>query len=1204
MNFQDIFKFALVCFDSLAWPLFALGYPLHASIQAILTNSDTDTKKLVTYWIIFSLLSLFEHAFMVILQWLPFWPYMKLLIVSWTMIPRFDGAFYVYKHIVHPCLYMDFPTIISWFKKLQEFYFNNFLAEGADEHVEAKRQPEALEKPNSNKIRAAEPDSVQTVNETVQKEWTCAMCQVKVPCEKTLKSHLHGRKHRATSKRLTEAKKQPFIGKVGSVSAVKEPWEGCSSSHVQARQKTDVAMNWARYFSACRTLNAVDISWQRPPQGWCCLNTNGAVAPATVAQLVDDKEAGNSPLSLVRAIFMFRQRCSMTKIRWIRREGNMVADGMAKLADSQHFQTTIYGVAPKEDLVKFALICFDSLAWPLFALGYPLRASIQAIETNSNTDTKKLVTYWIIFSLISLFEHAFMGILQWLPFWPYMKLMVVGWTMIPGFDGAFYVYNHFVHPCVSVDLPTIIVWLKQLQVFFLDNFLADAADEYVKVHRSPEALEKLVANRPKGTEPASILPADIKPVRVTEKREVALANPVKFHCHYSLEFHDESLFQDDLEIPAIEPDAVQTVNDMVMLPEIKGETGFDHTEIPSDKQVQKEWTCAMCQVKVTSEKTLNIHFQGRKHMNACEMLTKAKNQTCKGEVGSDSAVKEPSKDGSSSNASACYKAVNPKTETSKYLPIEESKKSVLATNVAGNQVKPSENVQGQQRVGKEHDETKIPQFRCTICNVSCTRLEDFNCHLWGRKHLAQIRKLSEGQVPPASPVAPKNSDIPNHNASACYKAVNPKTETTKRYMPIEESKKPELATNVVGNQVKPSETIQGQQQVGVEHGETKIPQFRCTICNVTCTRSEDLNCHLWGRRHLTQVQRLSEGQVSAAPSVAPKNSDIPNQNASTFYKAVDPKTETSKCYMPIEESKKSVLATNMVENQVKPSENVPGQQQVGKEHGETNIPQFQCTICNVSCARLEDFHCHLRGRKHLAWVQKLSEGQVSPASSVAPKNSDILNNNASECYKAVNPKTETSKRYMPIEESKKPELSTNVVGNQVKPSENVPGQQQVGVEHGETKIPQFRCTICNVTCTRSEDLNCHLWGRRHLTQVQKLSEGQVSAAPSVAPKNSDIPNQYASTFYKAVDPKIETSKCYMPIEESKKSVLAANMVENQVKPSENVPGQQQVGKEHDETNIPQFRCTICNVSCTRSEDFNCHLWGRKHIAQVQKLNNL
>ncbi|XP_039038034.1 HVA22-like protein a [Hibiscus syriacus] len=107
-------------------------------------------------------------------------------------------------------------------------------------------------------------------------------------------------------------------------------------------------------------------------------------------------------------------------------------------------------------LVKFALISFDSLAWPLFALGYPLRASVQALEANSNTETKRLVTYWIIFSLICLFEHAFIGILQWLPFWPYTKLTIICWMTIPRFDGALYVYDHFVHPCVCIDLPTII----------------------------------------------------------------------------------------------------------------------------------------------------------------------------------------------------------------------------------------------------------------------------------------------------------------------------------------------------------------------------------------------------------------------------------------------------------------------------------------------------------------------------------------------------------------------------------------------------------------------------------------------------------------------------------------------------------------------------------------------------------------------------
>ncbi|TYG80838.1 hypothetical protein ES288_D02G248300v1 [Gossypium darwinii] len=398
-------------------------------------------------------------------------------------------------------------------------------------------------------------------------------------------------------------------------------------------------------------------------------------------------------------------------------------------------------------LVKLALICFHSLAWPLFALGYPLRASIQAIEANSNTDTKKLVTYWIIFSLISLFEHAFMGILQWLPFWPYMKLTIVCWMMIPHFDGAFYVYNHFVHPCLYMDLPTIINWFKKQQDLFLkDNFLVEVADDCVKAHGPTEVQEKLIANE--GTE-TSILQKCIKPVQIAEKSEVA---PIR----------------------KTDPNVIQTVNNTtVTLSETVGEVGPDLPKISSDKQVQKEWTCAMCQVTTTSKKTLKSHLRGRKHKNK---LMQANNQPCKGKAGLASKVKqsevsrrepqkqsevsrkEPQKKGSknyeppkgqmSASSAACSNAVNPKTEMSKSnLPKEEWKKVIPTTNMVGNHVKSSENVQGQQQqVEKEHCKTKIPQFRCTICNITCGPSEDLNSHLWGRKHLAKLNSLGRGQL--------------------------------------------------------------------------------------------------------------------------------------------------------------------------------------------------------------------------------------------------------------------------------------------------------------------------------------------------------------------------------------------------------------------------------------------------------------------------
>ncbi|XP_039035053.1 uncharacterized protein LOC120171417 [Hibiscus syriacus] len=305
--------------------------------------------------------------------------------------------------------------------------------------------------------------------------------------------------------------------------------------------------------------------------------------------------------------------------------------------------------------------------------------------------------------------------------------------------------------CVCVDLPTIINWFRKLQEFFLNyDFLGEEAHECVQAHGSPEAKE------PKGTEP-SILQKDIKPVQATEKGEVAPVNPIQ----------------------ATGPDAVKAVNDAMTLPETSGEVGFELTEIPSDKQVQKEWTCAMCRVKVTSERILNIHLQGRKHMNASERLTNAKNQPCKGNVGSGSAV-EPRKHGSISN------------------------------------------IQGSQKK----------------------------------------QKPPKGQVSAASSVAPMNSDPPSNNPSTCDRAVNPKPDTGECNLPKEESEKSLPTTNMTGNQVKSSANVEGLQQVGKEHGDTKIPQFRCTICNVTCSRSEDLNCHLWGRKHLAQIQKLNNLQKS------------------------------------------------------------------------------------------------------------------------------------------------------------------------------------------------------------------------------------------------------------------------------------------------------------------------------------------------------
>ncbi|PQP96739.1 uncharacterized protein Pyn_08088 [Prunus yedoensis var. nudiflora] len=145
-------------------------------------------------------------------------------------------------------------------------------------------------------------------------------------------------------------------------------------------------------------------------------------------------------------------------------------------------------------LVEFALQCFDVLAWPLLVLLYPLCCTIRAIEANCISDSQRLNAYWVVFSLILLFEHAFMKFLEWLPLWPHIRLMIVFWLVIPHYGGAFYVYNHLIRPCLSMDLQIVINWFnkRKKSSFDRDNFLAEV-ERYVK-ENGPEALENIVAS--------------------------------------------------------------------------------------------------------------------------------------------------------------------------------------------------------------------------------------------------------------------------------------------------------------------------------------------------------------------------------------------------------------------------------------------------------------------------------------------------------------------------------------------------------------------------------------------------------------------------------------------------------------------------------------------------------------------------------------
>ncbi|KAA8542416.1 hypothetical protein F0562_023448 [Nyssa sinensis] len=134
----------------------------------------------------------------------------------------------------------------------------------------------------------------------------------------------------------------------------------------------------------------------------------------------------------------------------------------------------------------------DVLAGPVVSLVYPLYASIRAIETKSPVDDQQWLTYWVLYSMITLFELTFAKLVEWIPFWSYVKLIVTCWLVIPYFSGAAYVYEHYVRP-VYVNPQAVNIWYipRKKDIFSKPDDILSAAEKYIE-ENGTEAFEKLI----------------------------------------------------------------------------------------------------------------------------------------------------------------------------------------------------------------------------------------------------------------------------------------------------------------------------------------------------------------------------------------------------------------------------------------------------------------------------------------------------------------------------------------------------------------------------------------------------------------------------------------------------------------------------------------------------------------------------------------
>ena len=71
------------------------------------------------------------------------------------------------------------------------------------------------------------------------------------------------------------------------------------------------------------------------------------------------------------------------------------------------------------------------------------------MESPSKVDDEQWLSYWIIYSFITLLEMLAEPLLYWIPVWYPTKLLFVAWLVLPQFKGASFIYEKLVREQLS-----------------------------------------------------------------------------------------------------------------------------------------------------------------------------------------------------------------------------------------------------------------------------------------------------------------------------------------------------------------------------------------------------------------------------------------------------------------------------------------------------------------------------------------------------------------------------------------------------------------------------------------------------------------------------------------------------------------------------------------------------------------------------------
>ncbi|KAF7126384.1 hypothetical protein RHSIM_Rhsim11G0141200 [Rhododendron simsii] len=743
--------------------------------------------------------------------------------------------------------------------------------------------------------------------EKVKRVWTCALCQVTTIGEKMLECHLQGRRHKAqelkASKQVNES-------------------EGSSSLFQSKHTKPDIGVEEIKEMTNTEekeTAAAIQSKYEEPNVGKVDARAVGLpeespVAATKLSKVKEPhvaKENANAgeledenpavPTEQVKCVEPnLAQNENTVAVEEIKEKTLAAAGGenkAVKITDSEKVQSEwtcalcqvtatsekildshLQGVKHKFQELKASKQVNKNTDGEINHLQGRRYASIRAIENNSYSEMRNVVAYWILFSLVSLFELAFVKLIDWPPVWPYIKLLAMCLLVLPDFNGASYVYECLLRPCLSVDPRAAIKYFikpKEDKNLDAESFLA-AVDRYVQENGS-EALEKFLDRKSKHTKP-DIGVEVMKAMTYTEEKETAAAIQSKYEepnvgkvdagavelsekspeaatklskvsePHVDKENANAGELKDESRSPAVateqvncvEPNLAQNEKKAVATTgQLKGENPAVATEQvncvePNLSQNEKKAVATTGQLKgenpaVATEQVNCVEpnlAQNEKKAVASTGQLKGENPA----VAKEQAARLPTMRSNLNPARWQVKRVVPNLA-------QNEKKTVGAGEIKGKTVAAAG---GEKKAVEMTDLEKVQrEWTCALCHLTTTCEEDLNSHLQGREHMDKCEELkasrqvnkNPGSSSSAASLEPKEIlfvDRPNQ-----YKIKNPEDKV----------------------QVSWTNEQYGEKKVYKIGGGMDLFKFRCTICDVKLISEIDVASHLGGKRHLTNTQQ-------------------------------------------------------------------------------------------------------------------------------------------------------------------------------------------------------------------------------------------------------------------------------------------------------------------------------------------------------------